>query len=311
MNSNKSKYDYFLKNSNNITVSDTEKIYNKYKLFRKGKVRDIFYLENDNELLLVASDRISAFNRHLSNIPYKGIVLNNISLWWFNQTKHIVPNHIIDKYDERSIKVKKCKIFPIEFVVRSYLTGSTETSIWKNYEKGIRNYCGYILPENMIKNQKLPNPILTPTTKTEKDELISKDSIIEKNIMTLNEWDICEKYAYQLFELGQQLSLKHGLILVDTKYEFGIDNSNNIILVDEIHTPDSSRFWVHHNYQELYEQMKEPESYDKEIIRKWINNNYINPYDMNINIDISNEIKLELATKYLQLHKIITENEFK
>ena len=286
-----------------ITLLDTN-----VKLIRTGKVRDVYETE-DSYIHLAASDRISAFDRHLTTIPYKGFVLHNVSKWWFDKTKHLVPNHVIDDTDERIMKVKKCKVFPIEFVMRSYLTGSTDTSIWKNYEKGCRNYCGHKLPDNMIKNQKLSNILLTPTTKDEHDELISEKIIIENKIMTLQQWEICKGYAYTLFQIGQETALKNGLILVDTKYEFGINESGEIILVDELHTPDSSRYWISNSYDEKMLKGEEPESIDKEIIRKWIKKTYGNPYDLSIDIHIPDELRLELSVKYLQLYELITGNK--
>ena len=290
----------------NKCVLDTSKICNhNLKLVKTGKVRDV-YISDDSNYHLVASDRISAFDRHLTTIPYKGIVLHKTSSWWFNKTKHIVPNHVLDDADERTMKVKSCKVFPIEFVMRSYLTGSTDTSIWKNYEKGCRYYCGHELPDNMIKNEKLHEILLTPTTKDEHDELISEQIIIENNIMTKEQWNTCKEYAYALFEFGQKIASNNGLILVDTKYEFGIDKQGNIILVDELHTPDSSRYWFKNTYEKRMLNKQEPESIDKEIIRKWVKNTYKNPYDLSIDIIIPDELRLELSLKYLQLHNLIT-----
>ena len=311
--------DIQLKYENNLNQEDLDKcvfntenmnreIIKEKKLINKGKVRDIFSSVSDEDILLIASDRISSFDRHLTTIPYKGIVLNKISTWWFNKTKGIVPNHILKVPHSRAMIVKKCNVFPIEFVVRAYLTGSTETSIWKNYEKGCRNYCGHKLPDDMIKNQKLSNIILTPTTKDEKDELISEKEILEKKIMKRDEWRICKEYALKLFKFGQELSEKNGLILVDTKYEFGKDKSGNILLVDELHTPDSSRYWFKNSYIERFNNRKEPESIDKEIVRKWVKENYKNPYDLDIEINIPDDLRLNLSSKYLQLHEIITSN---
>ena len=295
----------------NNCIYDTSKLLKQdEKLVKTGKVRDV-YETKDANYYLIASDRISAFDRHLTTIPYKGTVLHKVSEWWFDKTKHIVPNHVIEDVNERTMKVKQCKVFPIEFVMRSYLTGSTDTSIWKNYEKGCRYYCGHNLPNNMIKNQKLPNILLTPTTKDEHDELISEKVIIEKKIMTLQEWETCKKYAYSLFQIGQETAAKNGLILVDTKYEFGVDDNGKIILVDELHTPDSSRYWFSNSYDERMSKGEEPESIDKEIIRKWVKKIYGNPYDLSIDIHIPDELRLKLAEKYVLLYKLITnENIF-
>ncbi len=287
----------------NTTVNNNEQI------VRTGKVRDVYQLD-DNYYNLVASDRISAFDRHLTTVPYKGIVLHKISRWWFKKTKDIVPNHVFNDTKDRSMIVKKCKVFPIEFVMRSYLTGSTSTSIWKNYEKGCRNYCGNSLPDNMIKNQKLPKVLLTPTTKDEHDELISEQEIITNKIMTQDEWDTCSNYAFKLFEYGQKIASEHGLILVDTKYEFGIDENGNILLIDELHTPDSSRFWIKHNYLDNFNNKKEPESIDKEIVRKWVEKEYNDPYDVNQELVIPDELRIHLSSKYLQLYELITGLDF-
>jgi phosphoribosylaminoimidazole-succinocarboxamide synthase len=297
---------YSLKLIKNTTKIMTDKN-NCNILIKYGKVRDI-YNYNDN-LLLFASDRLSAFNRDITTIPLKGSILNKVSVWWFNKTKSFIPNHIINVIDDRSIEVKKCSVFPIEFVMRSYLTGSTETSIWKNYEKGSRKYCGHILQDGMRKNQKLENIILTPTTKSERDELISENEILEKKIMTLEEWETCKKYSFLLFKYGQKICSENGLILVDTKYEFGKDENGNILLVDEIHTPDSSRFWFEHSYIKQFTSNKEPESIDKEFIRKWIVENYENPYNMNTSIEVSNELRNKLAFKYITLYELITGNQ--
>tara|TARA_B100000035_G_scaffold109341_1_gene92812 strand:- start:4964 stop:5980 length:1017 start_codon:yes stop_codon:yes gene_type:complete len=311
---NKKKIENIIKKYDNIKSAELIKstiknmnIKNDDACFIKnGKVRDMY--DYNNNLLLFASDRLSAFNRDITTIPLKGVILHKISKWWFERTKDIVPNHIIKSNNDRLMEVKKCNVFPIEFIMRSYLTGTTETSIWKNYLCGSRNYCGHILPDGLKKNQKLENIILTPTTKSDKDELITKEKIIEKNIMSQQDWETCEKYSFLLFNYGQKISRENGLILVDTKYEFGKDKYGNIVLVDEIHTPDSSRYWLEHSYNELYNKGEEPDSIDKEFIRKWIVEKYKNPYDLKVNIEVSNELRNKLALKYIQLYEIITGN---
>ena len=282
------------------------------ELLRTGKVRDIFknnYNNFDEETyLMVASDRVSAFDRHLTTIPYKGIVLHKVSNWWFEQTKDIVPNHIIGSLNDRTMIVKKCEVIPIEFVMRAYLTGSTSTSIWKNYEKGSRMYCGHKLEDGMVKNQKLQEILLTPTTKDEHDEIISEQEIYDRNILTPETFKKCESYAFKLFTYGQKVAKERGLILVDTKYEFGIDKDGNILLVDELHTPDSSRYWLQHSYKDRCSKNQDPESIDKEVVRKWVKTNCDDPYDLNNKIEIPNDIRLLLSSKYLQLHELITGN---
>lgn len=272
-----------------------------YKRINKGKVRDIY--ENDkNELIIITSDRLSSFNRILTTIPLKGLILNKISTWWFNQTSHIVPNHIIESYD-RTMIVKKTKVFPIEFIMRGYLTGTTNTSIWYNYKNGVRYYCGHKLEEGLKKNHKLYKNLLTPTTKGENDLLISEYEIVEQKIMTQEQFNICSNYAHKLFTFGQNIASQKGLILVDTKYEFGIDENNSIILIDELHTPDSSRYWLEHSYNQKINNNEEPETIDKDFIRKFVNENYNNPYEDNITIN--NEMRLKTSNKYSQLCEIL------
>lgn len=282
-------------------------------LLRTGKVRDIYTHPdssslNSEEYVMVASDRVSAFDRHLTTIPYKGVVLHKVSNWWFEQTKNIVPNHIITSLNDRTMIVKKCQVIPIEFVMRAYLTGSTSTSIWKNYQKGSRMYCGHKLDNDMVKNQKLPEILLTPTTKDEHDEIISEQEIYDRNILDPETFKQCESYAFKLFTYGQKVAKERGLILVDTKYEFGIDKDGNILLVDELHTPDSSRYWLQHSYKENFINDEDPESIDKEVVRKWVKTWYDDPYDLNTEINIPDDIRLLLSSKYLQLHELITGN---
>lgn len=299
-----------------------ENINKMYGRLRDGKVRTLYDV-SEKTLLLSATDRLTGFDRQLCSIPFKGSVLNNISLWWFNKTQHIVPNHLDiqlnekmynqstsfdNKYLNKDVYVKKCKPFLIEFVVRGYITGSSQTSLWTNYNKGMRNYCGINFPDGLVKNQKLRYNVVTPTTKGEVDELISSEEIIRREIMTEEEWNTCHNYALQLFNYGQKVANEKGLILVDTKYEFGVYNGQ-IILIDEIHTPDSSRYWLKHSYKERFNNGKEPESIDKEIIRKWVKKNY-DPYDRNQNIVIPDEMKKLVMNRYIQLNEIITDNSF-
>ena len=291
------------------TIDDTRKLFENdpdVKFIRNGKVRDIFENTTTGEFFLVASDRISAFDRHLTTIPYKGAVLNKTSKWWFDMTRDIVPNHVIDDSHDVILKTKKCKVVPIEFVMRSYLTGSTQTSIWKNYEAGSRMYCGHALPDNMVRNQMLEKPLLTPTTKDEHDELISEKEILEQNIMTQEQWNTCKDYAFKLFEFGQKTLAEKNIILVDTKYEFGIDEDGNILLVDELHTPDSSRFWILDTYKERFESGQEPANFDKEVVRRWVKQNYNDPYDLSVPIDIPSDVRNELSNTYLNIYNMIT-----
>eukprot|EP01038_Epipyxis_sp_PR26KG_P017445 gene17445-24129_t len=233
------------------TITSTSIDTNKLPFFIKkyvGKVRDLYICKD--YVIMVTTDRQSAFDRQLSSVPFKGQVLNLTSNYWFNITKHFVPNHVLSSPHPNVTIGKKCEIFPIEFVMRGYITGSTSTSMWTNYAKGVRNYCGHILADGLIKNSKLSENKLTPTTKDDiHDELISAEDILSRNIMSPEDWEVCSNYAHRLFEFSQQVAASKGLILVDTKYEFGKDSDGNIVLVDEIQTPDSSRYWVQQTYE--------------------------------------------------------------
>lgn len=215
-----------------------------------GKVRDVF--EFEDLLIIITTDRQSAFDRKLADVPFKGRALNQLSAWWFTHTAPLVPSAFVVSPHPNVTIALKCKVFPVEFVVRGFITGTTATSMWTNYANGVRHYCGHILPEGLHKHQQLAEPIITPTTKsTEHDALTSAEDIVVQGWMTQAQWDICANHALTLFNLGQQICAQHGLILVDTKYEFGVDERTGLIrLVDELHTPDSSRFWVAETYEQ-------------------------------------------------------------
>ena len=274
----------------------------------EGKVRDSYDL--GDRILLITTDRLSAFDRMIAAIPYKGQVLNMTSVWWFEQTEEIVPNHLIGMPDPNAIIARKCDVFPIEFVVRGYISGSTSTSLWTQYNKGVRNYCGIDFPEGLKKNQRLPEPILTPTTKDKvHDKPISPKEIVEEGWMTQKDWDEASAYALQLFKFGQEIAAKHGLILVDTKYEFGRDKDGRIILIDEIHTPDSSRYWLAHNYEERFAQGKEPENIDKEFLRLWFVD-HCDPYKDETLPKAPDDLIVTLSSRYIQLFEMITNQKF-
>jgi len=234
----------------------------------QGKTRD-FYIKNGKRII-ISTDRISAFDRILDCIPYKGQVLNLISAFWFDKTKDIIQNHLISLPDPNVMVVKNAKLIPIEMVVRGYMTGVTGTSIWGSYEKGERVIYGLRFKNGLKKNQKLFRPIITPTTKAEKghDERLTKKEIIKKKIVSEKIYKQMEKTALRLFARGTKICAKAGIILVDTKYEFGIYN-NKLILIDEIHTPDSSRFWIKKTYKTRFKKGLEPENFDKEFMRIW------------------------------------------
>lgn len=196
-------------------------------------MRDIYDL-NDH-LLFVTTDRLSAFDRFLACCPFKGQVINQTSAWWFNQTAELIHNAVVDVPDPNVLVMKKTKVFPVEFVVRAYMTGTTSTSLWTNYKQGVREYCGHELPDGLTKNQALAEPIITPTTKSDvHDELISAKKIVKKGYMNLEDWEQASSLALKLFQLGQEIALERDLILVDTKYEFGKDQNGNIVLIDEV-----------------------------------------------------------------------------
>ena len=273
-----------------------------------GKVRDTYELPD--KLILITTDRQSAFDRVLAAIPFKGQVLNQTSAWWFDQTKHIVPNHVLSIPDPNVTIGKKCTVFPVEFVVRGYITGTTGTSAWVNYENGMRDYCGNILPEGLKKNQRFVQPLVTPTTKSdEHDRLISPQEIVSEGLMTQADWEyVCCK-ALELFTFGQKVAAEHGLILVDTKYEFGKDSDGTIRIVDEMHTPDSSRYWIASSYEQRLAEGKEPENIDKEFLRLWFKD-HCDPYKDAVLPEAPEELVVELSRRFIQLYEMITGETF-
>ncbi len=236
----------------------------------QGKVRDMYVF--DNKRIFITTDRQSAFDKVLGHIPFKGQVLTSLSAFWFERTKDIVQNHLISIPDPNVLLVRECKLIPIEMVVRGYITGVTDTSIWGSYEKGERVIYGLKFPEGLKKNQKLPEYVITPTTKADlglHDERLTEKEILKKKIVSPKLWKQMKKVTLELFARGQKICDKAGIILVDTKYEFGIDESGKLILIDEIHTPDSSRYWIKQTYMERFKKGLEPQSYDKEELRIW------------------------------------------
>lgn len=273
-----------------------------------GKVRDAYDL--GDKLMLITTDRLTAFDRQLAVIPYKGQALNLTSAWWFEQTADIVPNHLIAIPDPNVVIAKKCRVFPIEFVVRGYITGTTSTSLWTQYQKGVRDYCGISFPQGLRKNQKLEKPVLTPTTKeVEHDRPITPKEIVAENWMTQEDWDEASQLALKLFQAGTEMAAAHGLILVDTKYEFGRDLDGRIIVVDEIHTPDSSRYWLANSYAERIAQELEPENIDKEFLRLWFAK-HCDPYKDEILPQAPQELVESLSSRYIQLYEMITGKPF-
>ena len=236
---------------------------------QSGKVRDWYDLPN-GQRLIITTDRLSAFDRILARVPYKGQVLNQLSAWWFEQTKDIIPNHLNSIPDPNAAIVQKVNPLPVEVIVRGYITGVTTTALWYRYSIGERNIYGYDFPEGLRKNQVLPELIITPTTKggaTGHDERLTCAEVVEKGILEEKIWNQVQAAALAIFKRGQELANKAGLILVDTKYEFGIGDDGQVMLIDEIHTPDSSRFWKADEYERRFEAGIEPDNFDKEFIR--------------------------------------------
>ncbi|KTD27141.1 MULTISPECIES: phosphoribosylaminoimidazolesuccinocarboxamide synthase [Legionella] len=274
----------------------------------RGKVRDSYDL--GEHILLITTDRLTAFDRHLALIPYKGAVLNLTSAWWFEQTTNLVPNHIVAVPDPNVVVAKKCRVFPIEFVVRGYISGTTGTSLWTQYQSGVRNYCGITFPEGLKKNQQLEQPVLTPTTKEKiHDRPISPAEIISEGWMKEEDWLEASSLAIQLYQRGVELAQEHGLILVDTKYEFGRDANGRIVVVDEIHTPDSSRYWLADSYQARIAEGLEPENIDKEFLRLWFAKN-CDPYHDKELPQAPENLVVELSSRYIRLYERITGKPF-
>lgn len=270
----------------------------------RGKVRDIYELDR-NRLAIVTTDRQSAFNRSIADIPFKGQVLNQTSLWWFEQTKHIVDNAVLSTPHPNVSVMRKLEPVPIEFIVRGYMTGSTDTSLWTHYKNGSREYCGNVLEEGMVKNQRLPRNILTPTTKGVVDEPISGQEVVARGILTEGEWEYLSRMSLELFEFGQREVAKRGLILVDTKYEFGRDETGNFYVIDELHTPDSSRYWISDTYQTRFDTGQEPENIDKEFLRLWFEGR-ANPYKDVFLPKPPEELVCELSKRYIYLYERLT-----
>jgi phosphoribosylaminoimidazole-succinocarboxamide synthase len=270
-----------------------------------GKVRDTYEMPSGN-LLLLTTDRQSGFDRLLGAIPFKGQVLNRTSLYWFEQTRGIIGNHVISSPHANALVARKCSVLPIEFVVRGYLTGSTDTSIWTQYKNGVRNFCGHALPDGMTKNEPLSANIVTPTTKEKQhDRPITAEEIVDEGWLTQEQWDVCSAKTLELFAFGQKIAAERGLMLVDTKYEFGVASDGEILLIDEIHTPDSSRYWLADSYSERLAAGREPDMIDKEFFRLWFRDR-CDPYKDAVLPVPPDDLIAELAARYIQLFEKIT-----
>ena len=238
----------------------------------RGKVRDNYDLPAGRRII-VATDRLSAFDRNIAAIPCKGQVLTQTARFWFDETADICPNHVIEYPDPNVLVCRRLDIMPVEIVVRDYLAGTTATSVWLMYKTGRRDIYGINFPEGLRENQKLPQPILTPTTKArdgEHDEPVTPAEIVERGLLSAAQWEAVSQTALTLFARGREIAAARGLILVDTKYEFGLDTDGRIILADEIHTPDSSRYWFAETYAAKFAAGAPPDAFDKDVLRRWV-----------------------------------------
>lgn len=236
----------------------------------EGKVRDN-YSRGDRRFIVV-TDRISAFDRILGTIPFKGQILNRLASWWFEQTKDVAKNHVVSVPDPNVLECVECKPLPVELVVRAYITGSTSTSMWTHYAEGKRTFCGHALPEGLKKNQRLERPLLTPATKAAKNDhdiSASREEILARGEISEKDFDKAADMAMKLFAAGQKICAERGLILVDTKYEMGKTANGEVVVIDEIHTPDSSRFWLAGSYDERFASGVDPEPLDKDFVRRY------------------------------------------
>lgn len=275
----------------------------------EGKVRDVYFLENDI-LLMIVSDRISAFDVVMPvGITYKGQILNQIAFDMLKSTEDIIDNWIIDSPDPNVTLGKKCTQIKVEMVVRGYLSGHS----YRFYNSGKRDLCGNKLPDNLKENDKFPTPIITPTTKADKgfhDQDISPKSIIERNILTKEDYDFLHQISLELFERGSELANKNGLILVDTKYEFGYDNFGNIVLIDEIHTPDSSRYFYKDTYEELQLSGKKQRQLSKEFFREWLMKNNFQGLEGQTIPNIDSEVVKMVSNRYIELYEKLLGKKF-
>jgi phosphoribosylaminoimidazole-succinocarboxamide synthase len=282
----------------------------KYGKKQQGKVRDFYVL--DDKRIIVTTDRQSAFDVNLGHIPFKGAVLNMLAAFWFDKTKKIIPNHVISMPHPNVLIAKNCEPIPVEMIVRGYISGVTKTSIWYSYEQGERKIYGLQFPDGLRKNQKLPKPVITPTTHGGgaggHDERLTREEIIKRKIVKPAMYKQMEEASLALFEYGSKLCKKQGLILVDTKYEFGLVDGK-VTLMDEVHTPDSSRFWIADTYKQRFEKGLEPENFDKEFLRLWY-------ADKGYRGDgkppaMTKQLITDLAKRYISVYEKITGKVFK
>ncbi len=272
----------------------------------KGKVRDTYALD-DGRMIIIATDRQSAFDKNLAAVPFKGQVLTQTARFWFEATRDICPNHVIEYPDPNVLICKNLDMLPVEMVVRDYMTGSTNTSIWPMYRDGAREMYGVTFPDGLVQNQKLPETILTPTTKAaqgEHDAPVTPAQIVEQGLLSQERWDELARLSLAVFARGRELAAERGLILVDTKFEFGLDENGAVCLADEILTPDSSRFWLRESYAQKMAAGENPDGLDKEFLRLWVNAR-CDPYKDPIP-GIPDDTLVEFSGRYIRLFESVT-----
>jgi phosphoribosylaminoimidazole-succinocarboxamide synthase len=271
----------------------------------EGKVRDSYIAAGRR--VIVVTDRVSCFDRVVGTLPFKGQVLNQVAAFWFEKTRHVAPNHLIAVPDPNVSVVRELRTLPVEFVMRAHLTGVTSTSIWTAYARGERVYCGHRLPDGLRQHEALPEPLLTPTTKAEKgqhDEVVSRADIVSRGLVSEGLYDRAERLCHALFTEGRRWAESRGLVLADTKYELGLDEQGEIVVIDEIHTPDSSRYWLREGYERALREGGNPAALDKEYVRRWL-------MDQGYRGDgappvIPDEIRSEAARRYIEAYERIT-----
>ncbi|MDR9448978.1 MAG: phosphoribosylaminoimidazolesuccinocarboxamide synthase [Psychroflexus sp.] len=292
-----------------MPLTNTQFTFSHQTHYYQGKVREVYFIA-DQYLVMIASDRISAFDVVMpKGIPYKGQILNQLSAEMLEQTKDIVPNWLLDTPDPNASIGHKANPFPVEMVVRGYLAGHA----YREYNSGKREICGVDLPDNLKQNQKFDQPIITPTTKAQQgdhDEDISKNSIIDKGLVSKNDYEQLEDYAQRLFARGSQLAAERGLILVDTKYEFGKTSDGKIILIDEVHTPDSSRFFYADEYQQRLQKDEPQKQLSKEFVREWLMENGFQGKENQKVPEFTQEITQRISERYIELYEKVTGKTF-
>lgn len=275
-----------------------------------GKVRDWYDLP-DGKRLIITTDRLSAFDKILAAVPYKGQVLNQLSAWWFEQMRDIIPNHIVSLPDPNAAVVNVAEPFPVEVIVRRYITGVTSTALWYRYSLGERNIYGYDFPEGLHKNAALPEPIITPTTKggaTGHDERLTCAEVVEKRFLDKQTWDQVQAAALAVFKHGEEVARRAGMILVDTKYEFGRAADGSVVLIDEVHTPDSSRFWKADSYETRFAAEEDPENFDKEFVRlAYAEKGYRGDGEIP---SMPDELWISASERYIQIYEMLTGKTF-